>query len=161
METLLSNLRDIHLSKTIGWWPLAPGWYMLMICMLLMFFVLIYFLRRFFKKRAVRQNLWLSWLEIKNKIENQKAQPFEIALFIKKLVLFKLKQTKQSPEILSAYGDDWLAILKSQFFKTPLPEELALFLKDQLYQKQAEELSPLLLSCCEIWLKQVFKKSFP
>jgi hypothetical protein len=25
----LAQLRDIHLPEAIGWWPLAPGWYLL------------------------------------------------------------------------------------------------------------------------------------
>jgi len=25
----LSSLHDIHLPEAIGWWPLAPGWYLL------------------------------------------------------------------------------------------------------------------------------------
>lgn len=35
--TPLAQLKDIHLPEAIGWWPLAPGWYVLivLICLLI------------------------------------------------------------------------------------------------------------------------------
>lgn len=31
----LAQLHEIHLPTPIGWWPLAPGWYVLTLCFLL------------------------------------------------------------------------------------------------------------------------------
>lgn len=36
----LAQLKDIHLPTPIGWWPLAPGWYILM--GLILFLVIIF-----------------------------------------------------------------------------------------------------------------------
>lgn len=41
-------LRDLHLPEAIGWWPLAPGWWLLL---LLLAFVLLVGLYRAFKRR--------------------------------------------------------------------------------------------------------------
>ena len=47
-------LKDIHLPDAISWWPLAPGWWVLMLCilaLLCLLFVLIRAVRRYRHKR--------------------------------------------------------------------------------------------------------------
>lgn len=41
----LAELRDIHLPDAIGWWPLAPGWWMLLALILIMIVALFFYLR--------------------------------------------------------------------------------------------------------------------
>ncbi len=40
VQSLLEQLHDIHLPDTVSWWPLAPGWYLLIIILLLFIFFL-------------------------------------------------------------------------------------------------------------------------
>jgi hypothetical protein len=44
MESL--PLRDIHLPDPIGWWPLAPGWWGLLVLLTLLIGILVYVIRR-------------------------------------------------------------------------------------------------------------------
>lgn len=39
----LATLRDIHLPDPIGWWPLAPGWYGLMLFVVALLCLVIFF----------------------------------------------------------------------------------------------------------------------
>ncbi|AHE68328.1 DUF4381 domain-containing protein [Legionella oakridgensis] len=55
----LSQLRDIHMPLPIGWWPLAPGWYVLIILLIIVLMVAVLFLRRSYlhgqaRRRALR-----------------------------------------------------------------------------------------------------------
>jgi hypothetical protein len=54
----LDQLRDIHLPEPIGWWPLAPGWWILMIggCLLLSWLINVFY-RRYSAKLYRRQAL--------------------------------------------------------------------------------------------------------
>lgn len=42
-------LRDIHLPEAIGWWPLAPGWWLLIVVLLA---GTVWLLRSYFRRRA-------------------------------------------------------------------------------------------------------------
>lgn len=50
----LSQLRDIHLPQTGGFWPPAPGWWILAFALLAAVATLVWFIRRHH-----RRNLWL------------------------------------------------------------------------------------------------------
>ncbi len=56
----LAKLHDLHLPDPIGWWPMAAGWYLLIIFALVLSALLIYSLRRFNENgRAKREALLL------------------------------------------------------------------------------------------------------
>lgn len=55
----LATLRDIHLPDPIGWWPLAPGWYGLILFVVILLFLVIFlgyqaYQHRMPKRRALR-----------------------------------------------------------------------------------------------------------
>ena len=57
-EPALAQLRDIHLPEPIGWWPLAPGWYLLGFFVLSLAVILAYTIRRYILNgRAKREAL--------------------------------------------------------------------------------------------------------
>ncbi len=55
----LANLRDIHLPDAIGYWPLAPGWWLLMASMVvlavIMFLAVRHYRRNAYRREAIRQ----------------------------------------------------------------------------------------------------------
>lgn len=54
----LEQLRDIHLPNPVGWWPLAGGWYFLVLALLLLVIGLTYYgCSRYRHGRAKRQAL--------------------------------------------------------------------------------------------------------
>lgn len=54
----LMQLKDIHMPPPIGWWPLAPGWYLLSVMIILILFSIIFLgLRYHHNNRAKRQAL--------------------------------------------------------------------------------------------------------
>lgn len=51
----LANLHPLRLPEPIGWWPLAPGWWFLLLASLLLVAMLIYLVRKHFRKNAYRR----------------------------------------------------------------------------------------------------------
>ncbi|WP_139173042.1 DUF4381 domain-containing protein [Marinobacter sp. AC-23] len=60
----LSQLRDIHLPQTGGFWPPAPGWWVLAFVLLVAVAILVWAVRRRHRRnrwlRLQRPN-WLAW----------------------------------------------------------------------------------------------------
>jgi hypothetical protein len=49
-------LRDIHLPDAISWWPLAPGWWILLACLLVLIIAMTLG-RRYYRKRRLNRLL--------------------------------------------------------------------------------------------------------
>ena len=47
-------LKDIHLPEAIGWWPLAPGWWILLLLIGLLIFAVVIWLRRLARQAFVK-----------------------------------------------------------------------------------------------------------
>ncbi len=54
----LANLRDIHLPDPVGWWPPAPGWWLLLLLALAtLAFSLVWLIKRYRSNRYRREAL--------------------------------------------------------------------------------------------------------
>lgn len=54
----LQQLRDIHLPEQVGWWPLAPGWWLLLaLCVVAVLSILKVWRKRRARRRAMMQAL--------------------------------------------------------------------------------------------------------
>lgn len=51
----LANLEPLRQGELIGWWPLAPGWWMLLALVIALLVVLAYYLHRRYKRNAYRR----------------------------------------------------------------------------------------------------------
>jgi len=76
----LDQLRDIHLPEPVSWWPLAPGWWILIIGGCLLSAWLIQFLyRRYRANRYRRQALQqLKQLQLTSSAQQQLRKLFEL-----------------------------------------------------------------------------------
>ncbi len=55
----LANLHPLRVPELIGWWPLAPGWWLLLLAGILLVATLAYLLRKRYKKNAYRRRALL------------------------------------------------------------------------------------------------------
>jgi hypothetical protein len=101
----LSQLRDIHLPAQVSWWPLAPGWWLLLAAVGLAVAGLLWWWRRRHNNRWRRQALQ----EIGRLRASPRAQDSVIALS----VLLRRVAISQFPrhQVAALNGDAWLAFL--------------------------------------------------
>ena len=153
----LAQLKDIHLPEPISWWPLAPGWYVLLafiICVTLG--IVLYITKR--QRHALPKKHALKLLNTyKNQYQQNSNAPLissQIAELLKRVALVYYPRA----QVASMTGDDWLAFLnhtaKGVDFKSV--QELLLdlpFKKAELHAKDSLDLTPLIHNA-ELWIKQ-------
>jgi len=59
------NLRDIHLPDAISWWPLAPGWWILL-ATIVSIILFIFIARRIYKSKQLKRDIHSELQEIKS-----------------------------------------------------------------------------------------------
>lgn len=103
----LSQLKDIHLPAAGGFWPPAPGWWLLTLLALLLIVALVWLVRR-----RVKNNRWLKQARAELSELDRQARP-DPAWFAQLNTLLKRaarqRYPERHPESLS--GDAWIDFL--------------------------------------------------
>lgn len=108
----LAQLKDIHLPDAIGWWPLAPGWYAIILLLFLGSFVIIFFLKRYYVRGLARREalkvVALYQQQYQNDA-NDKLAAARLSEILKRtaLVYFPRKN------VASLQGDAWIDFLNT------------------------------------------------
>ncbi|KTD19803.1 DUF4381 domain-containing protein [Legionella londiniensis] len=148
----LTHLRDIHLPPPVGWWPLAPGWYVLALILLLMlFFFLICLYRAYCYGQAKRQALKLlaKYKKLHQEEQNSQLTSARISELLRRVALVYYPRS----QVASLKGDDWLSFLQStakQVDFNEVREELLIL----PYQARQERDLEGLFKAAEIWIRQ-------
>lgn len=107
---LLSQLQDIHSAGQPGWWPPAPGWWVLA---LLVFLVFAFLLKKWLAWRSVRRRrqAWVAALEILNREHDPAQQPREYLAGLNQL--FRAVALKAFPgtACVRLQGKEWVAFI--------------------------------------------------
>lgn len=108
----LGELRDIHLPEPISWWPLAPGWYVVGLLVIITLLTMVYFLVRYYKNtRAKRQALRLL-TDYRQQYEgegNSQLSAARVSELLKRVALVYFPRSK----VASLQGHEWIAFLNS------------------------------------------------
>ncbi len=122
------ELRDIHLPDTPSYWPLAPGWWLLIMVSLVVFYFIYNYLKQKRKNRhlnyIMQQQLQAIQSDFK-KHNNKHILAADISELLKRFVRHILKNTQAA----SLTGDTWVHYLNQQVdtsvfdkFKTELTQ---------------------------------------
>jgi len=109
LQEALKDLRDIHQPDPVSIWPLAPGWWIL----ILLVPVLIFLIRYLLKRKSKPNYKKLASEELQNIIADFEIQRNshktigEISLFIRKALVAK----NGNEQIAGLIGEDWLDYL--------------------------------------------------
>ena len=108
----LAQLRDIHLPDAIGWWPLAPGWYLLLILVLFMGVIIsVGFVKHYLNGRAKRHALRLvgAYQQEYRTHGNAQLSAARLSELLKRVALVYFPRKN----VASLQGEAWIVFLNS------------------------------------------------
>jgi hypothetical protein len=153
-------LRDIHLpSEPISWWPLAPGWWILLglFCLLIL---AIFLLRRWIiKQRKMPKRVALRGLEKLQRDYQQHHNPQTliqgVSILLRRFFITEYSRT----QVASLTGEAWLQFLDQQLGKPQFTQGEGRCLIEAPYQAHVKfEVETLLKICHSIITNQAVKK---
>jgi hypothetical protein len=147
----LAQLRDIHLPDPVGFWPLAPGWWLLSLLIILAVIAIGYYLR----KRFIRNRYRRQALAHFNNLKLQQLSPQEQLQQINYL----LKQTAQAAhseiDVANLSGKKWLGFLDQSGNTSDFSNGVGQVLEEGPYKPTTTDFnSSELLTLTQRWIKQ-------
>lgn len=128
MQQLLGQLKDIHEPAAIGWWPLAPGWWIAFAALLGLLFAIALLLLRV--RRHRRDNLYRSeGIRLLKAVDTQAPRAVEeINLLLKRVAVVTFGRRRCGP----LTGNRWIEFLQ-QSADLPMMDAAKRTLLDNLY----------------------------
>lgn len=148
----LAQLKDIHLPDPIGWWPLAPVWYLLMILIVLLIFACTFKLyQRHLNARAKYRALDLlnKYQEYYEKDNNAALASARISELLRRVALVYYPRE----EVASLHGDAWVEFLNRTAKGIDFNPVKSMLLESPFKSAETVSLKPLFRSA-EQWIKQ-------
>ena len=148
-------LKDIHVPEAIGWWPPAPGWWILAIVSTLMVWGLIRVWR--WRRRATVKKQALRLLnELDNNVELSDQQKLQaLSRLLRRVSISRFPRQ----EVAGLHGEAWLAFLDQQWDRQGFSKGEGRSLIDAPYQAECLiDIDPL-LSLCRDWIKSLPRES--
>jgi hypothetical protein len=141
-------LRDIHLPAEIGWWPLAPGWWLLLGLLILSGLLLLLVLR-------LRQRRRLRRLALRQLDELSPLSGTELATALSRLLRQVAICHFPRHESAGLSGRSWLEFLDRPFKDRPFSEGIGQCLGEAPYRPSAQIDGVALVALCRQWVKKL------
>ena len=150
-------LRDIHLPEAIGWWPPAPGWWIVLAVTILLGFWLLPHYRAWQKRRIIRRSVEAELQAIDTAFQqhrNKHQLVQDLSILLRRVAM----SLASRQEIAGQVGEQWLQQLdelaNTRLFNTETGRQLI----TAPYQPEARVDSQALLKICRLWLSQINRR---
>jgi hypothetical protein len=147
----LANLHPLRTPELIGWWPLAPGWWILLLAGILFVATLAYLLRQRYRKNAYRRRalLQLQSLHTDYLVKRDTSHYLsQINALLKSVALLAYPRT----EVAAQHGVAWREFLNRSL---PPAEQLQPAFDDAAYQKSSPEIDVAQVhSAARLWIRR-------
>lgn len=151
-QSILAQLHDIKMPEPVDWWPLAPGWYLLILLCIGAICILSYYLIKHYSfGRAKREalNLLAQYQKDFNADNDTFVAVIKISKLLKRVALAYFPRR----DVAGLYGIAWIMFLNntsSQLDFNTVAQEL---LEHPYHQKPAQSIT-LLFTLTRKWIKQ-------
>lgn len=151
MEGMELPLRDIHLPDSISWWPLAPGWWIVLGMVMLLILLIDIIDKKYFKPNLKRQALKaLKNIEESFHVHDDATQCVsELSALLRRVVISQNLPIKMA----GLTGQSWLELLDQQLGKSEFSQGVGQLLLTGPYQPQVEKKNVTqLIHLCRKWM---------
>lgn len=152
----LAKLRDIQLPEPIGWWPMAPGWYVLSVLALFCLILIAYCLNRYYaNSRCKREALLLlvSYEQEYRRTGNSQQTSMKVSELLRRVALVYFPRTM----IASLQDKAWLAFLNKTAKAVDFNLASECLLQAPYQRGTTIDLKPLFINA-ERWIRQRRKR---
>jgi hypothetical protein len=109
-DSVLQQLKDIQQPAPVSWWPLAPGWYILLGLSILLLITVGYFLWRHWLKLRRRRLALKQLVELRHwfaKYTDKQHVASQMSILLKKALLVRYSRQ----QVAGLYDENWLVFL--------------------------------------------------
>lgn len=154
-------LRDIHLPDPIGWWPPAPGWWLLTIALIAVIYFALRWLIRRHRRLGVRRAAIQELSDIQSSYLNHQDSK-QLAQDLSGLLRRVAITITSRNTAAGLTGREWLEYLDSIIGHTCFNTRDGQILIEAPYQPSADINGDELLQLCRTWIEKACKsKSTP
>ena len=146
----LSKLRGLHIPSKPGIFPLPLGWWLIIICIVLLIVLICFGVMQYFQSHT---NILIKELRKIKKIQNTKELLIQMNELAKKVAIAKLGREK----VASLYGKKWIDFLNSGN-KEIFSEDYVELLHKTLYTKNyqvSDSLRGRIIKDYSKWIKSI------
>ncbi len=148
----LTLLKDIHNPDQFSIWPLAPGWYILMVMLLIGILLSSIYLLRKYLSQLRRHRVRTELTEIMTHFDDDPQQSFiELSQLVRRIVLAHYKRE----QVASLQGEAWLNFLDDHCESTEFSQGIGRVLITAPYQKRVYADPHLLNNLVEQLIKRL------
>lgn len=148
----LAQLRDIHLPDPVGWWPMAPGWWMLIAISIAVLTVLLWWLwRRIVAARAKKEALRLLKLYEQQSLEEMNSARIcaRVSELLRRVALAYFPRE----HVAALHGQEWIDFLNKHSRNINFTAVQNLLL-ERAYQAQSQDNLKPLFTRARRWIQQ-------
>ena len=155
MKPDLSQLRDIHVPAPVSWWPPAPGWWALLVVLLIAIGL------GYMLYRRRRRNLWrggalAELARLRDAAPERQLR--EVSVLLRRVAISRFPRH----DVAALTGEAWLAFLDHSLGDgKAFQSEAGRVLLSGPYASNIEVDTASLLILCERWIKQLPARGAP
>lgn len=146
-------LRDIHLPDGVSWWPIAPGWWLILV-LVIMIAMIIWAIRMNKARQLLRKQALSELQQIElafSQHQNNQQLASDCSALLRRVCISRFAR----PDVAGLTGEAWLQFLNQHNKAALFKDEIAIALLHAPYQKEFDFYSQALLSTCRAWLEQL------